>query len=125
MSTTMSATTPTTEPIKADHEIRITLQGSDAVPSPIPTMAVGETVVYTSDDGEVRIQFPDRSPFRADNVIGTSVPGAVILTLLSPSGDHTLEGRCFITPKGGEEVGWTPNNRLSGGDHKVTPPAPH
>jgi hypothetical protein len=120
----MSTTTPTIKPIKADHEITINLQGSNAMPpDPIPTMAVGETVLYKSSiPGEVRIQFPDRSPFRADDAVMTSVPGGVVLTLLSGSGGGTLECRCFITPHGGQEVGWGPNNPLSGGRHKVTPP---
>jgi hypothetical protein len=122
MSTTTPTITPITKPIKADHEITISLQGSNAVPSPIPPMAVGQTVLYKSNDGEVRIQFPDRSPFRTDNVSETSVPGSVILTLLSGSAGSTLECRCFITPKGAQEVGWSPNNLISGGRHKVTPP---
>jgi hypothetical protein len=125
----MSTTTPTTKPIKADHEITITLQGSDAVPSPIPAMVVGETVLYKSNDGKVRIEFPERSPFRTDNDLGTSVPGSVILTLKSDSGSGTpgsgsgtLECRCFLTLPNGQEVGWGPNSQISGGNHRVTRP---
>ncbi len=122
MSTATPITTPTTTPIKADHEITITLDGSNAVPGPIPQMAVGETVLYKSKDGKVRIQFPDRSPFRTDNVLGTSVPGSAVLTLVSGSAGGTLECRCFLTLPNGQEVGWGPNNLASGGRHKVTPP---
>jgi hypothetical protein len=120
----MSTVTPTTKPIKADHEITITLQGSDVrPPDPIPTMAVGETVLYRSNvPGEVRIEFPGTSPFRADAALLTSVPGGVILTLQTSSGAGTLDCHCFVTPAGGQEVGWGPNNPLAGGQHKVTPP---
>jgi hypothetical protein len=123
MSTTMPATTPTTMATSANHEITITLQGSDAFPpSTMPPMLVGETVRYSSSAGEVTIQFPERSPFRTDNLIGTEVAGGVILTLLSDSGDGTLPCRCFITPPIGPKVGWGPDNPLSGGDVKVTKP---
>jgi hypothetical protein len=120
----MSMNTPTTAPIKADHEITITLQGNNALPpDPIPTMAVGETVLYKSNvPGEVRIEFPGPSPFRTDDEVMTSVPGGVVLTLVSGSRGGTLECHCFITPKGGQELGWGPNSPLSGGHHKVTPP---
>jgi hypothetical protein len=124
MSTTMPTTTPATKPLRAHHEVTVSLQGTGAVPSPIPPMAVGETVLYKSKDGEVRILFPARSPFRTDNVAGTSVPGSVILTLVSDSGSSTLECRCFLTLPNGQEVGWSsPTNEDSGGQHKVTPPS--
>ena len=124
MSTIMSTTTPTTQPIKADHEITITLEGGDVwPPNPIPTMAVGETVLYRSSvPGEVRIEFPGQSPFRTDGALLTSVPGGVILTLQTSSGTGTLDCHCFITPVGGKEVGWSLSNPLAGGQHKVTPP---
>jgi hypothetical protein len=121
----MSTNTQTTVPIKADYEITITLQGNNALPpDPLPIMAVGETVLYKSSvPGEVRIQFSDRSPFRTDDEVMTSVPGGVVLTLLSGSRGGFLECHCFITPKGGQEVGWGPDSPLSGGRHKVTPPS--
>ena len=124
MSTTMSSTIPTTKPIKADHEITITLErGEVRPPNPIPTMAVGETVLYRSNvPGEVRIEFPGQSPFRADGTLLTSIPGGVIVTLQTSSGSGTLDCHCFITPAGGQETGWGPNNPLAGGQHKVTPP---
>ena len=124
MSSTMSTAMPTMKPIKADHEITVTLQGSDVrPPNPIPTMAVGETVLYKSNvPGEVRIEFPGPSPFRTDAASLTSVPGGVILTLQTSSGAGTLDCRCFVTPVGGREVGWDLNNPLAGGQHKVTPP---
>lgn len=123
MSTTMPTTIPTTQPISANHEITITLQGGGALPpSPMPLMQVGQTVRYSSSSGEVSIVFPERSPFRTDNLIGTELPGAVILTLVSDSGAGTLPSRCFITPPNGSKIGWSESNPSSGGDNKVTRP---
>jgi hypothetical protein len=125
MSTTTPTIKPTTTPISADYEITITLKEGHAVPpSPIPIMTVGETVRYSSGAGEVRILFLQRSPFRTDDLTMTSVPGSVILTLVSDSGSGTLPCGCFITPPGGTELGWGIglDNELSGGNHKVTEP---
>jgi hypothetical protein len=109
MSTTMPATKPTTMPATKptpdptpNHEIKITLEGGYG--SGMPDMKVGETVRYSSNppgSGEITVQFPKRSPFREDNVTGTEVPGAVILTLVSDSGGGTLPCAYFITPPGG------------------------
>jgi hypothetical protein len=120
MSTTTPTTMPTPMPIKAHQEITITLDGTNAVPGPIPPMAVGQTVLYKSNDGKVRIQFPGQSPFRTDKDLGTSVPGGEILTL-QQGGEFVCS--CFLTLPNGQEVGWShPNNVASGGKHKVTPP---
>jgi hypothetical protein len=120
MSTTTPITTPTPTPIKKVHEITITLQGTNAVPDPIPPMAVREGVLYKSNDGKVRIEFPGQSPFRTDKDLGTSVPGGEILTL-QQGGEFDCS--CFLTLPNGQEVGWShPNNLASGGKHKVTPP---
>ncbi len=114
---------PTTKAIKPDHEIKLTLKDGHAVaPARVHTMAVGETVRYASDDGEVRIQFREQSPFRTDNVTMTSVPGSVILTLVSDSDGDVTVGNCFITPKGGTEVGWGPDHPQSGIHQRVTRP---
>ena len=82
---TMRATTS----MKAHHEINLTLEKGYAVAPSSPSspiiMAVGETVRYSSDAGEVRILFKQQSPFRIDDVTETYVPGSVILTLLSGS----------------------------------------
>ena len=122
----MPTTTPTTTPISADYEITITLKDGHVLPpNPIPTMAVGDTVRYSSDAGEVRILFLQRSPFRTDDRTMTSVPGSVILTLVTDSAGGTLPCGCFITPSTppAMEVGWGPNNPEAGGQHKVTPPS--
>ena len=103
------------------HEINITLKGDSAVPpDPIPFMKVGDTVRYTSDGGEVRIKFPDRSPYRVDTVTQTDVPGAVILTLVSANDTDGFLGYCYIKPHGqSKEVGWGPDSPASGGVHRV------
>jgi hypothetical protein len=111
--TNVSSITPT-------HQIKITLRGNLALPpDPLPFMRVGETVRYFSDEGEVRIEFPERSPFRTDNQTNTSIPGGIVVTLLSESGDAGFPCRCHITPPNGQEVGWAPNAEASGGVHKV------
>ena len=127
-------------PIKPDHEIKITLKDGFAVgPSAnaenraiiddtgrtVFVMAVGERVRYSSDGGEVRIQFPQLSPFRTDELTGESVPGSTIMTLVSGTGGSIVKAECFITPPGGKEVGYNsndPNNPNAGVHHRVTPP---
>ena len=115
---TMRATTS----MKAHYEINITLEKGYAVaPSAPYIMAVGETVRYSSDAGEVRILFKQQSPFRIDDVTETYVPGSVILTLLSGSSGGILVGDCFIKPPGKPEVGYDPDQG-GGVHHRVTPP---
>jgi hypothetical protein len=119
--TTMRVTTL----MKANHEINITLENGFAVapssPSSPIVMAVGETVRYSSDAGEVRILFQQQSPFRIDDVTMTYVPGSVILTLVSGSAGGIVVGDCFIKPPGGPEVGYDPK-QVGGVHHRVTPP---
>jgi hypothetical protein len=132
MSTTMPTTMPTTNPapehFQADHEIEITLAGGYvSPPNPMPHMHVGQTVRYSSKPktaGEVTIQFPERSPFRDDNVTGTEVTGGVIMILVSDSGggELTLPSHCFITPPGRPRVGWSTITPGAGGNVKVTRP---
>src|ERR1700692_1620390 len=54
-----------TKAVKADHEIHVMLQKNGYVVSTAPAnMKVGQTVHYSSDDGEVTIEFRDNgSPF--------------------------------------------------------------
>jgi hypothetical protein len=108
----------------ADHEIEIIVQGNEILPIAIPEMQVGETVRYTSRSGNVRIVFPDRSPFRTDTALQTEVPGSVLLTLLSDSGEDALPCQCFVTLSDGTTVGWDPSHPNAGGVVKVTKPGP-
>jgi len=119
---------PGTTPIKPDFDIEITTRkdanGNPTAepPKPLPTMRVGQTVRYFSKDGEVRIVFPERSPFREDSLPMTQVPGSMILTLVSDTGptpNDVLRCRCFITPPNGPEFGWAGDPSPSGGDHHV------
>ena len=122
MSTSMPATKPATEQTPdptPNHEIKISPEG--AYDSRMPHMEVGQTVRYSinpAGSGEVTVEFPERSPFREDNLTGTEVPGAVILTLVSDSGDDTLPCQYFFTPPGG------PKQRIiwGGEGNKVTRP---
>jgi hypothetical protein len=115
----MSTTMPVTKPMRANHEIKITREGGDD--ARMPHMTVGETVRYSSnppESGEVTVHFPERSPFREDNVTGTEVPGEVILTLVSDSGESTLPCHYYIKPISGprQSIPW------GGGGTKVTRP---
>jgi hypothetical protein len=134
MSTTMPTTKPATKPTPdptpdptPNHEIKITFEGGYvSPPNPMPLMCVGETVRYSSNpkgSGEITIKFPERSPFRVDDVTGTEVPGEVILTLVNDSGVGTLPSHCFITPPGGgPRIGWSTSTPDAGGNVKVTQP---
>ena len=127
MTTAMPPTKPATKHIRANHEIKITFEGGYvSPPNPMPSMCVGETVRYSSNpkgSGEITIKFPERSPFRADDVTGTEVPGEVILTLVNDSGEGTLPSHCFITPPGGgPRIGWSTSTPDAGGNVKVTQP---
>ncbi len=135
--TTTPTITPKATPIKADYEIKITLKDGfavgpsataenraiiDATGRTVFVMAVGETVRYSSDGGDVRIEFQQPSPFRTDKLTGKSVPGSTILTLVSGTAGSIVKGDCFVTPPGGTEVGYSPNDPNSGVHHRVTPP---
>jgi hypothetical protein len=118
-------TTRATTSKQANHEINITLMNGFAVAPSSPSspiiMAVGETVRYSSDAGEVRIRFEQQSPFRIDDVTETDVPGSAMLTVLSGSAGGILVGDCFIKPPGKPEVGYDPDQG-GGVHHRVTPP---
>jgi hypothetical protein len=111
----------------ADHEIEVKIVGKGAEPTPpIGTieMKVGETVRYFSPDGNVKILFPFRSPFRNDDKTGTEVQGLEILTLQQaerptvPPDPPDFLCRCFITNSEGT-FGWSEDSPNSGGDHHV------
>jgi len=84
-------------------------------------MHVGDTVTYWTDvvGAEVRIVFPECSPFRDDHVKGTEVLGNQALTLLTP-GD--LESRCYLKLEDGRILGWSPDYPDAGGDNHVRRP---
>ena len=85
-------------------------------------MHVKQTVRYTCDSDdveEIRIVFPECSPFRDDHEKGTEVLGNEILTLMTP-GD--LESHCYLKLKDGRVLGWSDEYPDAGGDHRVQRP---
>lgn len=118
ISATSSQATPT-------HEIKVRLQGTEAVPDPIPEMKIGETVRYVSDDGEVEIAFPGRSPFSRNDELNSRVRGGVILELVNESTglpNNAFVCRCFLTLPDRQVVGWKSDPSISGGEHRVGRP---
>jgi hypothetical protein len=103
----------------ADHEITIRLtDGGHAKPDIPAAMKVGETVRYTSSDGDLRIVFPNGSPFGDTGTDIAEIRGERTLTLQR---EGVFLCRCFITPSGSiQEVGWDPvASPQSGGEHNV------
>ncbi len=116
--------------VKADLEIVANLVPDNngqqhAVPN-IPTvMKFGETVHYSSPDGEVTIEFrddnnlPSRSPFLNPNGSEkTEISSNEPPIKLSKTGQFFCH--CFITPHGKARIGWDKlNSPQSGGNHDV------
>jgi hypothetical protein len=97
----------------ADHEIELKLTDAMTVVADSPgELLVGQTVRYSSPDGTVRVLFPLLSPYTVNEV-----KNAEIHQLRSPG---QFGFRCFLTPHGSTtEIGWSPENPKSGGDHDV------
>jgi hypothetical protein len=96
--------TPKPPPPTATYEIGIKMDGDDVEADPFPGANVGETVRYNTTEahGEVSIKFVGPSMFRTDDKEGTTVPGGVILTVVSESIGRKLPNNrfqygCFIT----------------------------
>jgi hypothetical protein len=109
---------------KANHEIHAKLvtdkDGQHAVPEIPANMKIGETVHYSSDAGDVRIEFLDNgSPFLDLNGSDkTEITSNDLPIKLSKTGIFTC--RCFITPPGAAAaIGWRLGDPLSGGNHDV------
>jgi hypothetical protein len=113
---------------KAHHEIHAKLvtdkDGQHAVPDIPKNMEVGDTVHYSSPDGEVRIEFfghknlPPLSPFLEPNgSVKTVITSKEPPIKLSEKGEFFCH--CFITPPGKDPIGWRSNDPLSGGNHEV------
>jgi hypothetical protein len=107
------------------HEIEITVDGKSVrPPSPMPVLFVGDTVRYFSrHDGEVVIQFPERSPYRTDNRMKTQVTGAATLAVMQ---DGLFKSGCQLELSDGTVIGWNPLDPVGtkdfGGDHDVRKP---
>lgn len=126
----MAAETPVSSTsITPTHSIHIRKVGDDeVVPDTFPEVSVGDTVrYYTMAKGEVEIQFVGPSPFRRDDETGTTVPGEVILTVVSKSirrglPNDKFESRCFIKLPNGGKIGWGPNYPKAGSNMHVARP---
>ncbi|SRR5258705_3591006 len=113
----------------ANHEIHAKLvtdkDGQHAVLDIPKSMLKGETVHYSSPDGDVRIEFfdekgsPSLSPFLEPNgSVKTVITSAEPPIELSKRGKFVCH--CFITPTGrNAAIGWRPGDPLSGGNHDV------
>jgi hypothetical protein len=84
--------TQTTTAAKADHTIWLHADKGATVPS---EMKAGETVEFSSKDGEVKIQFTDGWPFEGTK---HDIDGSEICTL--KEGDKA-KFQCQIKPPGG------------------------
>jgi hypothetical protein len=85
-------------------------------------MHVGQTVRYSTDAkgvAQVRIVFPDCSPFRDDHYKGTEALGGEILTLKTPG---TMPSKCYLILTDGRVLGWSSAYPNAGGDHRVQKP---
>ena len=87
----------------AHHEIPVILIDGLPIPQiPAPgTLHVGDTVRYTSVDGEVRIEF--ELPFSDVNDV---IRGGEI-RLMTRAGNFFC--KCFLVLPSGTEIGWAPN----------------
>jgi hypothetical protein len=85
-------------------------------------MHVGDTVSYSTDAkgvAQVRIVFPDCSPFREDHYKGTEALGGETLTLKTPG---TMPSKCYLILTDGRVLGWSADYPDAGGDYHVRKP---
>jgi hypothetical protein len=115
--------------ITPTYSVHIEKVGDDEVEcEPFTDAKIGDTVrYYTEAKGEVSIEFPGPSPFRRDDKPGTTVPGEVILTVVSQSTERGLpnnkfESRCYIQLTGGKKIGWKPGYDKAGSNLHVPHP---
>jgi hypothetical protein len=90
----------------ADHTIPIHVGVEVVTPD---AMKAGETVQFSSTDGEIKIHFPGEWPFQGDkhDILGSQVdPGQALYTseiLTLKKGDTATRFQCFIKPPGATE----------------------
>ena len=99
----------------AHHQIEITIVDGHAIPNMPPdgVMHVGDTVSYYSNQGQVTVRFD--LPFT--NMADVLHAGDQ-RELLSAG---RFVGKCSITLDDGTEIGWSPEDPRSGGEHDVRP----
>jgi hypothetical protein len=126
MATASSAATPATTPT-ADYEVEVRFVpetpgqgGPHCIPQLPASMTVGKTVHYSSNYGEVTMEFVvNRSPFQDakgnDKEVITSKD--LPLELMKP-GEFTCH--CFVTPTGSTaRIGWDPVKSPQSGGNQV------
>jgi hypothetical protein len=106
------------------HEVTINRKDDHAIPSDCPAMIIGDTVRYSSPDGEVQLRFiaaPGQptlpaSPFGANEIITGSA-------LQSVTTEGVFEVRCFVKKPGESDFkGWDKmRSPKSGGVFPVKP----
>ena len=97
----------------AHHEIPVILEEGVPVPQIPALIRVGDTVRYTSVDGEVRIVF--ELPF--STVKDVILEGETrVMTR-----EGTFFCKCFLTLPSGTSFGWSPETPKAGGEHDVRP----
>src|SRR4051812_28362547 len=104
------------------HQFEITLTGgSPRLALPPKTMIVdtGDTVEFVCKDGSVRVLF-DISPF--SQFPKEDIHDGEIRKIKDVAKEARFPGKCFVTPPGGAAViGWTEQDKRSGGDVVVRP----
>jgi hypothetical protein len=121
----MSAQTET-KITSAHHEIEIALKGQHALPSACPEMNIGDTVRYSTLDGEVKVDFVDAVTDQPASPFGktkTTITGSALQTV-STSG--VFKVHCFVrAPYSTEFIGWDrETSPQSGGQFPVPPNKP-
>jgi hypothetical protein len=79
-------------------------------------MNVGDTILYSSPHGKIRVEFPDGSLFDLSSGPATITDESGILTLVKAG---RFDSRCYVTPPNSPEIGWTKDYPASGGVHDV------
>lgn len=103
--------------ISPDYVVTVEYVGGAAKLDKLPPMRVGQTVQYVGHDRwAFRVEFPPPagSPYGNE----TSISDSNVRTLEKAG---KFQCRCFITPPGGQEVGWSSWNPDAGGEHDVKP----
>ena len=99
----------------AHHEIPVVIQEGIPVPqiASAGSIFVGDTVSYTSEDGEVTIEF--ELPF--SNVTDVIREGET--RQMTRAGNFFC--KCYLRLPSGSQIGWSPDRPKAGGEHEVKP----
>jgi len=102
------------------HVIAVTQQGTKVVPAAIPTLTVGDTVLYSyKGSGKLIVVFNGDSPYGTAQDANTKVHGNTKLTITK---DGKFQMGCQVVLPDGKPIGWNPvdpSTADSGGTHDV------